>query len=178
MYCEKCKKSFEEKTICPVCGTVLINYTPILDEEDARDLEAISPAEPQTEESATEETVEQPEENAPELDLLVATPDAEEADKIKDLLEVNSIPVIEKSAVDDDGAELTEIYVPEELVSQCLDIIGEILPEELEEEMSDEELDAMLEKLAEETASESEESAADGPADGTANGAADNAETE
>ena len=114
MWCENCKKSFEnDENICPECGKKLIEYTPILDED--ADLSGIN----EIPDALADELVEKEEEIQIDIEatsqLLVTVIGEKEAKRIIDFLNENHIPASCKEAEEQTLDDLEGIEWDEDL---------------------------------------------------------------
>ena len=108
MWCENCKKSFEnDEKLCPECGTKLIDYTPILDED--ADLSGIN----EVSDALADELIENEEEIQIDIEstsqLLVTVVGEKEAKKTVDFLNENHFPASCKEAEEQTLDELEGI---------------------------------------------------------------------
>ena len=151
MYCEKCDVFYDDGTdVCKVCGRKLVDFQPIMNDEDAAELDMLKPENEETDERSEMLTPEKIiEQTDPEI--LVTVSEQEDAEHIIAILEANMIPAFTR---DTEGEEAIDVLVPAHMIPQWLEILNETVPEIIstgEEELSDEELDELLSRLAEET---------------------------
>lgn len=130
LLCPKCNKKYEEGfTVCAVCGRDLVEYQPLVDEEELKKAaellgEEEAPGVFEPEEAQLEEN------NAPAL--LISVADQLEATRIMSLLEDASIPCLKRTEGAGQISELLtgasftsyDIYVPGALLRKALELIN------------------------------------------------------
>ena len=151
MYCEKCDVFYDDDTdVCKVCGKKLVDFHPIMNEEDAAELDMLKTEDDAAAEASESLTPEKIIEKT-EPEVLVSINEKEDAEHIIAILEANMIPAFSREG---EEGETTDILVPAHMIPQGLEILNETVPDIMssgEEELSDEELDELLSRLADET---------------------------
>lgn len=133
MWCENCNKQFEDDvTVCPECGSKLVEYTPILSEDT--DLFGIN--------EEYDDVIDENEEQEAQLEietvpqLLVTVIGEKEAKRIIAFLDENRIPAFEKISDEQFPEELENIYWDEENTDDVDEedlIVEEVTPPEVEQ---------------------------------------------